>query len=193
MIETPERIIGFLRALDSRNYLFVKSAFMPAPQWRQVIEAVPDAVALIARVRFLPDGLLEEFAVSGDYRLRRMVAMRARLPAHIQDLLVRDPAATVRFRLARGRGALRSTLVTLTDDENPVIARAAAKRLARGEGRVDDRYRRSRSRRHWGPARVPAWLESRVSEATWPEALRQQARECEQRYGRYEPHWPVVA
>jgi uncharacterized protein (DUF2336 family) len=192
MIETPERVIRFLRRLDASNYLDVKFAFMPSSQWQKVVEAMPESVSLIARVWLLPDGILEEFAASGDIRLRRLVAMRPRLPAHVQALLVRDPAATVRFRLARGRGALRSILMELAGDSDPLIARAAARRLARGEGRADDRYRRRRSRRHWGPARYPESAARGLSEETWAEALREQARDCERRYPSQVPHWPVV-
>lgn len=66
MIETAPRVIEFLRSLDQRTYLHVKFAIMPSAEWFRVLRTLPDSELTVARVKHLPDAVLEHLSESPD-------------------------------------------------------------------------------------------------------------------------------
>ena len=129
------------------------------------------------------------------------MAFRAALFTGVQYRLMNDPDPVVRRRVAVGRGTLRRVLERLAADSDEEVRERATRRLARGEGRPDDRYHRSgRSRRHWGPDHYPPRIAKALDRRTYRAALAAQAEHYErnrqwliEREGRDlgEPIWPL--
>jgi hypothetical protein len=192
MIETPERVISFLQKLDGHNYLDLKFAVMPPGEWFAVLRAIPQAESLVARVRYLPSAVQDFLSVSPRCDVRMLTARRSDITVAVQLRLLGDPEAEVRQNLVRSGGALKSILQRLASDPDERIAETARRRLARGEGRLDDRLHRHRSRRHWAVDREPPWLAHAHDRVTWPDALQEQAAGSLHTLGKVSDHVPAV-
>jgi hypothetical protein len=192
MIETSTRVIEVLRNLNGRNYLLLKFAIMPPAEWFRVLRALPEAERLVARVKYLPDPVLDYLSVSPDPKVRGTVAFKPALAVPVQDRLADDPHPEVRRRLAGGRGTLRAVLIRLLSDPDEETRRRARVRLERGNGRIDGRIPRCRSRKYWGECRYPQWMVDGVTQETWADALVEQAAWCTEVYGTENIHWPLA-
>lgn len=174
MIETADRVLIVLQNLNERNYLFIKFAVMPSAEWFRVLRALPQAEAWITRVKHLPEPVIEYLSVSPDVEVRRRVAYRSALPEWVQRRLAADAAKEVRRELAAGRGTLRTILGILMSDSDDDTANEAKSRYEQGQGRIDDRIARGRSRKCWGRQRYPQWMQRGVDPGSWPDELREQ-------------------
>ena len=129
MIASIEEFAALAENTDWESQERLRSDSASEEIWLKIISERPDLHDAVIFNRHIPQSAMRALASSNDSRIRSLLANRRALPVDFFEKLAADSDESVRARIACNKKAPKPILIMLAEDESPIIAEPARKRL----------------------------------------------------------------